>query len=86
MYYLSSYYSGYNTTTVAKHWRIRTGLFQTDTALTTETNLALALKQNKNVSDVDFATVWGQGHTEAERTGNNVTNFIKWVNKSVTSE
>ena len=23
----------------------------------------------------------GQGHTEAERTGNNETNFIKWVNK-----
>lgn len=83
LYYLNSSYQGYNTSKVAKHWRIRTGLFQTDTALSTETNLALALKQDSSVSDVDFATVWGQGHTEAERKGNHVTNFIKWVNKSV---
>ena len=42
-------------------------------------NLALAL-QNYGV-DVDFATVWGQGHVEAERTGNSTDNFIAWVNQ-----
>ena len=30
--------------------------------------------------DVDFATVWGQGHTMAERTGSSTENFIAWVN------
>ncbi|VDG20441.1 Esterase/lipase [Lactobacillus zymae] [Lactiplantibacillus mudanjiangensis] len=83
MYYLTSYYDGYNTSKVAKYWRIRTGINQSDTALTVETNLKLALQQNKQVKSVDFATVWGQGHTEAERTGNNETNFIKWVNRSL---
>lgn len=83
LYYLTSYYDGYNTSKVAKYWRIRTGIDQTDTALTVETNLALTLKQNPQVKNVNFATVWGQGHTEAERTGNYETNFIKWVNKSL---
>ncbi|ARO09541.1 subtype A tannase [Lactiplantibacillus plantarum] len=83
LYYLTSYYDGYNTSKVAKYWRIRTGINQSDTALTVETNLALTLKQNSQVKSVDFATVWGQGHTEAERKGNNETNFIKWVNKSL---
>lgn len=86
MYYLSSYYSGYKKSKVAKHWRIRTGINQGDTALTTETNLKLALKNYAGVKDVDFATVWGQGHTEAERKGTANGNFIKWVNKSVKSE
>lgn len=85
MYFLSNYYAGYNTSKVAKYWRIRTGIDQTDTALNVETNLALALKQNQQVSSVNFATVWGQGHTEAERTGNYQTNFIKWVNHSLSN-
>lgn len=80
MYYLTSYYKGYNTTKVAKYWRINTGIAQDDTASTTEMNLALALKNNKNVKNVKFTTVWEQGHTTAERTGDSTTNFIKWVN------
>lgn len=80
MYDLSSYYKGENTSTVAPYWRIRSGIEQNDTALTTETNLALALKQNESVKDVDFETVWGQGHTSAERSGNSSENFIKWIN------
>ncbi|MCE2603716.1 hypothetical protein LH384_32010, partial [Pseudomonas aeruginosa] len=79
MYDLSSYYKGENTSTVAPYWRIRSGIEQNDTALTTETNLALALKQNESVKDVDFETVWGQGHTSAERSGNSSENFIKWI-------
>ena len=79
MYYLEDYYDGYQTANVASYWRIRTGINQGDTALCTEVNLALAL-QNYGV-DVDFATVWGQGHVEAERTGNSTDNFIAWVNQ-----
>ena len=81
MYYLSNYYDGNGTSTVAKYWRIRTGINQTDTALTTEENLKLALQNNSNVESVDFATVWGQPHTTAERTGSSTTNFINWVNE-----
>ncbi len=79
MYYISSYYDGYGTSTVAPHWRIHTGIEQGDTALTVETNLALELKQYDGVEDVDFTTVWGQGHTKAERTGDSTDNFIEWI-------
>lgn len=72
--------------TLAKHWRIHTGISQGDTALTTEVNLALALKQRKDVEDVDFATVWEKKHTMAERTGSSIENFIQWVKDSVASE
>ncbi len=79
MYYLDDYYSGYGASNVAKYWRIRSGIEQGDTALTTELNLKLALSQLDSVKDVDFAMVWNQGHTQAERTGNGSTNFISWV-------
>ena len=77
LYYLSEYYDGYQTSEVASYWRIRTGINQSDTALTTEVNLALALESYG--ADVDFETVWGQAHVEAERTGNSTENFIEWV-------
>ncbi len=80
LYYLLKSQEGYGTSTVAKYWRIRTGIEQSDTSLTTEVNLALALESYEGVKDVDFETVWGQGHTEAERTGDSTTNFIEWVN------
>lgn len=79
MYFLSDYYEGCGSSHVASHWRIHTGITQGDTALTVEMNLALALQQNENVDDVEFQTVWGQGHTMAERTGSGETNFIAWV-------
>ena len=53
LYYLSGYYGGYQKSTVADYWRIRTGIAQSDTSLTTEVNLALALKNYG--ADVDFA-------------------------------
>lgn len=77
LYYLSDYYEGYGTATVAPFFRIRSGINQSDTALTTEVNLALALKSYG--VDVDFETVWGQAHVEAERTGDSTSNFIEWV-------
>lgn len=81
LYYLLQSQEGYGTSTVAKYWRIRTGINQSDTALTTEVNLALALQNYDGVKSVDFETVWGQGHTEAERTGDSTENFISWVNE-----
>lgn len=83
MYYLSDYYEGYQTADVAQFWRIRTGIDQGDTALNTEVNLALALENYG--ADVDFETVWGQGHVEAERTGSSAENFIDWVNACLNS-
>lgn len=61
------------------YWRIRTGIAQSDTALTTEVNLALVLKNYG--ADVDFATIWGEGSHVAESTGDSTTNFVEWVNK-----
>lgn len=81
MYYVAGSYEGYGTSTVAPYWRIRTGIEQGDTSLTTEVNLALALAARKDVSSVDFETVWGQGHTTAERTGDSTENFIKWISE-----
>lgn len=51
---------------------------QSDTALSTEVNLYLALLNEGY--DVDFASVWQQPHTKAERVNDNVVNFIEWVN------
>lgn len=79
MYYLSDFYEGYQTANVAAYWRIRTGINQGDTALCTEVNLALAL-QSYEGTQVDFETVWGQAHVQAERTGSASENFIAWVN------
>ena len=88
MFYLTSAYSGYQTSKPAPHWRIRSGLSQGDTALTVETNLALALENQANgaVKSVDFATVWGQGNTTAERTGHASVNFIQWVQEIVAQD
>ena len=79
LYFLSDAFEGYGAATPAAHWRIRTGIEQSDTSLTTELNLALALEANSDVADVDFATVWEQGHTTAERTGSSGENFRAWV-------
>jgi hypothetical protein len=78
LYYLMEANSGYQAADAAPDWRIRTGIEQSDTPVTTEINLALALESYG--SDVDFETVWGQGHTQAERTGDSTENFIDWVN------
>ena len=84
LYFISEYYDGYGTSSVAKYFRIRTGINQSDTSLTTEINLALALESYG--SEVDFATVWGQGHTEAETEGDSTGNFIAWVNECLAGE
>ncbi len=81
MYFLSDHYDGYGSSTVAPHWRIRTGIQQGDTASTVEINLAAALRNHGRT--VDFATVWGEGHTPAEETGEAADGFIAWVQESL---
>lgn len=84
LYYLvdnSTYYDGggSGSSTVAPYWRIRSGITQGDAALCAEANLALALEAYDGVESVDFETIWGQGHTEAEDSGDATDNFISWV-------
>ena len=85
----STYYSGggSGSSDVAPYWRIRTGIDQTDTSLSTEINLSLALQNYSGVKSVDFETIWGQGHTTAEDSGdgNANANFITWVEKCMTA-
>ena len=79
LYYLLKFYGGYNSSNVAPYFRINTGITQGDTSNCVEMNLALALKNfGKNV---EFTTVWEQGHNTAERGGSSysTTNFISWV-------
>lgn len=85
LYYLLPSYAGYGTSKPAKYWRIRTGIDQGDTSLSTEVNLALAAAQYSPANQVDFATVWGLKHVRAERTGDPDDNFIAWV-KSCTAK
>lgn len=81
LYYLLASSEGYQSATVAKYFRINTGLWQGDTAVNTEANLALALENYG--ATVDYSFVWGQGHTMAERSGDAISNFIAWVNSCV---
>ncbi len=83
LYYLmdNSYYyagGGSGSSSVAQHWRIRSGIEQGDTALCTEINLALGLL-SYGIQDVDFETIWNKGHTQAEDSGDGGENFIAWV-------
>ena len=86
MYFLCDYYEGDDSSHPAKYWRINSGIEQGDTSFTVETNLALALEQCDDVDEVDFTTVWAQGHTQAERTGSANANFINWVNECLNSD
>ena len=85
LYYLLESSEGFGSSTVARHWRIRSGIAQSDTALTTELNLALALENDARVDSVDFESVWAQKHVEAERNGGSSGNFIAWVNNCMDS-
>ena len=86
MYYLLSSSEGYQSSSVAQYFRINTGLWQSDTAVNTEVNLALALENYSEDIDVDFTTVWGMQHTTAERTGDSTANFIEWVNECLAEQ
>ncbi len=84
MYFLSPAYGGFKKSTPAKYWRINAGIFQGDTAVSTELLYYLALKNyGSGVEDVKFFDVWGLHHVEAERAslgdGTSTGNFIAWV-------
>lgn len=83
LYYLMKSRDGYGTAEAAKYWRIRSGITQPTTSLTTEVNLALALKHCDGVKNVDFETVWERGHERAERSGDSTENFIGWINSCI---
>ncbi|MEI8202738.1 MAG: T9SS type A sorting domain-containing protein [Bacteroidota bacterium] len=90
LYYLinnNTYYSGggSGSSDVAPYWRIRTGINQPDAPLPTEIDLALALQNYNGVMGVDFETIWGQAHVQAEDNGtsNAIANFITWVENCV---
>ena len=79
LFYLTYGQTGYGKAKIAPYWRIRTGIRQSDTSLSTEVNLALALRAYDSKINVDFETVWGQFHTKAERVGDSTANFIEWA-------
>ena len=79
LYYVLKSSEGYGTSAVARHWRIRSGIEQPTTSLTTEVNMALALQHCDGVESVDFETVWELSHDKAEREGDSTENFILWV-------
>lgn len=64
---------------VAPHWRINTGLFQSKTTLVGELNLACALRAHKAVDDVALQAVWNAGFGLAERDGDPEVRLVEWI-------
>lgn len=79
LYWLSGHYEGYGQSSVAPHWRINEGLFDTDTSPCSSLNVVLALRKYDGVADVSYTPVWGQGHVLAERVGSATSNLLAWV-------
>ena len=80
LYYISSYYDGNGTSKVAKQWRIRSGISQGDTALCTEVNLALALKNTG--ATVDFEENWGIGNVLYEYGDSPALSNADWISQN----
>lgn len=89
MYYLCQDYEGYGSSTPAPRRRINTGIIQSDTSFTVETNLYLAISEDIAdgvIDDVDFSMFWEQGHTTAERAGADSDEcFIEWISECMES-
>lgn len=84
LYYLLPSSSGFRSSKVAKFWRIRSGINQAETALTTEINLYLAAVRYPGVKNANFKAIWGAGHIRAEEKFNNPDDaFIRWINSSI---
>lgn len=79
LFWLSGHYDGYGQSSVASHWRVNEGLFDTDVSLCCALNLVCALRKYDGVADVDHTPVWGQGHVLAERSGTPTSNLLEWV-------
>lgn len=80
MYYILPSSRGYRTGKVTPIWRIRSGINQGDTSLTTDINLFLALNKYPGVQRIDFMPIWGLKHVEAEASGDAQKNLIEWLN------
>jgi len=63
----------------AAHWRINTGLFQSNTTLAGEVNLARSLAACEQVEDVSFEAVWEAGFCLAERSGDPEGQLVAWM-------
>ena len=81
LYFLSGAYAGFATATVARHWRIVTGVQQSETTLTGELNLARALDVYDDVESCEFEAVWDKGFVAAERTGSATSAFLDWLQR-----
>lgn len=79
LFWLSSGYEGAGQSSVAPHWRVNEGLFDSDVPLVTATNIVCALRACEGVADVAHTAVWGQGHVLAERSGTATDNLLNWV-------
>ena len=79
LFWLSGHYAGYGQASVAPHWRVNEGLFDTDAPLGSAANIVFALRKYDGVADVSYTPVWGQGHVLAERTGSATSNLVEWV-------
>ena len=79
LYWLSGAYAGYGQASVAAHWRINEGVFDSYVSPCTSANMAFALSKYDGVSDVAYTPVWGQGHVLAERSGSPASNLLAWV-------
>lgn len=83
LYWLSGHYAGCGRAKTAGYWRIRAAAGQSTVPLTAEINLTLALRQTNTVKDVDFAEVWQQSGTMAERSGDPAANLAAWISRCV---
>lgn len=85
LFWLSGHYEGYGQASVAPHWRVNEGLFDSDTSPCTAANIVYALRKYDGVTDVAHTPVWGQGHVLAERSGSATANLIEWVTACCTA-
>ena len=66
---------------ITRHWRIRNGARDRDTAFTVAYNISRALKADGKVKTVDFALHWDQGHA-----GNyDVQSAFAWIDQRLTA-
>lgn len=85
LYFIMPSYQGFRTAKATPLWRIRSGLWQSDTPLTTEVNFFLALdnflRDYTGFHQIDFQMIWEAKHEEAELKGSSTDNFIEWIKK-----
>lgn len=84
IYYMSPSSLGFRSSNVAEFWRIRSGINQTETALTTEVNLYLIAARYPGVKNADFKAIWAKNHVMAEERGIKPDDaFINWVTETL---